>query len=51
MKKSILGLKGIQILNVNEQKSINGGGIFGNDPCALQEACCGKPGNPPCRLK
>ena len=52
MKKSILSIQGVQILNKNEQKMVTGGDIiFDPDPCRIQEGCCGKPGHPPCMLK
>ncbi|WP_165395945.1 hypothetical protein [Flavobacterium sp. J27] len=49
MKNSILSIQGVQILSKNEQKEVSGGTF--NDPCSIQEACCGKPGYPKCKLK
>ncbi|WP_165395943.1 hypothetical protein [Flavobacterium sp. J27] len=48
MKKSILSIQGIRVLNKNEQKIVAGGH---HDPCQIQQACCGKPGYPPCMEK
>lgn len=48
MKKSILSIRGVQFLSKNEQKLVAGGH---HDPCRIQQACCGKPGYPPCMEK